>query len=300
MERSGALEPAAGGTALLGPDEDVPERVPAHLLHVLEAGGPACRFVQVRDPALAVERAEKRRRRVHGRLEEVDLRAQLRLQALVVEPEPRCRRQRLDELVLLGQHRVVEEGGGRPARVLDQRDVSPVRLVRQRLAFGVHVAAGLGEPVGDLERGIVQDLRERVPQRGAPRELDQQLAAAGAGEPAPQHAREERDGNEREADEQQDRERLRGVLVERLHDELHEQDQERQRPDGEHGGERPPKRGRGAAVAAADDEEDGAAEEDRGHAVDDVDRRPGRVALPDGDRAPAGFAVRVGASRARR
>jgi hypothetical protein len=80
------LEAVACGLPLVRRDEDLPERLPADVLLVRIAARAPGGLVQVRDPALLVQRAEQRRCGVDDRLQELVLRPQLRLQPLVVEP----------------------------------------------------------------------------------------------------------------------------------------------------------------------------------------------------------------------
>ena len=115
------LEPAVPLIPRLGPDEDVREHLPLDVvLEDVAACVPGC-VVQVRDPPFAVDRAEQRGGGVHDRLEERDLRAKLRLEAFVVQPQARGRRHGFDELRLVGEHRIVQERGCRPSAVLDER-----------------------------------------------------------------------------------------------------------------------------------------------------------------------------------
>ena len=73
------LEPAAPLGSRLLADEDLPERLPLDVVLLDVAARLPGGVVQVRDPALAVERAEERGRGVDDRLEELDLCAELGL-----------------------------------------------------------------------------------------------------------------------------------------------------------------------------------------------------------------------------
>ena len=119
------LEAAVPLGALLGADEDVREHLP---LDVVLEDVAACvpgRVVQVRDPPFAVDRAEQRGGGVHDRLEERDLRAELRLEAFVVQPQTGGRRRRLGRAP--ARRRASDRGGALPSAVQrGRRALSPV------------------------------------------------------------------------------------------------------------------------------------------------------------------------------
>ena len=128
-----------------------------------------------------------------------ELGAQLGLEARVLERERRGGADRLDELGVVEQRGVVDERGEPVALVLEHRDGAAGLLGEDELAsVGVDVASRLGEPEGELERGVAERARDRVPHlarlpRGA--ELDHQPGDPRPVHPRPQQTHEERDRN---------------------------------------------------------------------------------------------------------
>ncbi len=120
--RRGGVEALDHRLALGLVDEDVPEEAAAHL--VRRSSYPVAidgRRVEVRITPLVVDADEQARRRVDDRVQEVVLRAELGLEALVVERERDRGRDARDELRLVEQRLVVHERADRPAVALDER-----------------------------------------------------------------------------------------------------------------------------------------------------------------------------------
>ena len=132
--------------------------------------------------------------------------AELGLEAGVLERQPRGRGDEVDRVGLLRQGRVVHEGGDAAAVPLDRRH----RALRRRLrlsdlaALLVHPALAVAEAVDDLERRVVERLCDRVPERHAGVEREEEARCRGTVEAASQHAGEERDRYEREAEQEED------------------------------------------------------------------------------------------------
>ena len=108
--------------------------------------------------------------------------------------EPDRRRDEIDRVRLLGERRIVDERGHPPAAALDRRH-GPLRRRRRLLdvpAVGVDPAFAVAEAVDDLERRVVQRVRDRVAERDAGIEREQDPRGAGAVEAAAEHAGEER------------------------------------------------------------------------------------------------------------
>ena len=270
-----------------GADEHVPERLPANLFLIRIAARAGGGQVQIGDAAFTIERAEQGRRGIDGRLEELELGAQLGLEPLVVEPEPGGGGDRVDELALVRQHRVVDQGRGRAARVLDECHRAAVAFLGERLAVGRDVPAGLGQPVRNLERRVAQRLSDCIADRRSSRECQEDVADAGACEPAAQNTGEERNRHERKRDEEDVVERVRRSLGEGADDELDQEDEHHECARAEHRAERAPEGSRGPHEADHDDEEDRRDERERQHADRHANDRRGGVAVGDGDHALA-------------
>ena len=120
-----------------------------------------------------------------------------------------------------------------------------------------HELLALGQPVDEVERRVAQGVGDRVPQRDAAAELDEQVGDAAAGEPAAEHAGEERHRHERERDQEEEVERLRRVLGDRVHDQLDEEDAQDERARAEHRAERPAQCAARAEKARDDDRDHG-------------------------------------------
>ena len=126
-------------------------------------------------------------------------RAQVGLQALVLERDPGRRGDRADQLRLVAERRVVQQRGDLRPAALDERRRAAVEL--HRPAVAVDVGLVLGHPVGELQRRVAQRLGQRVAQRagrGRLAQLDQQVADRRPGQAGAQQAGEEdhRDGGE--------------------------------------------------------------------------------------------------------
>ena len=229
----------------------------AHVLDVLVAARALAGRVVVGDPAVRVERHQQRRRRVHDRLEEDELCAHLGLQPLVLEPERRRRRDRVDELRLVRERGVVDERADElpvPPHVVPQTGAVPTG---ERGAVGQHELLALGQPVDEVERRVAEGVGDRVPQRDAAAELDEQVGDAATSEPAAEHAGEERHRHERERDEEEEVERLCRVLGERVDDELDEEDAQDECARAEDRAERPAEGSPGTDEPGDDDRDDG-------------------------------------------
>ena len=265
----------------------------ADVLDVLEAARALARGVVVDDPAVGVERHQQRRRRVHDRLEEGELRAQLGLQPFVVEPERRRSRDRVDELGLVRERRIVDERSDQLAVPSDVVPYADAGFALERAAVRQDELLALGQPVDEVERRVAQGVGERVPDRDAAAELDDQVGDAAPGEPAPEHPGQERHRDERERDQEDEVERVGRVLRDRVHDQLDEEDDHDERPRAEHRAERAAESAAGAQIARDHDCEHGDDERERQHADDAAHERVGGVAAGDGDRARTRRAARV-------
>ena len=186
-------------------DEDVPELAAADRLLVVLARRLDRGDVLVHDRPLQVEMDEEARRGVDERDEEAELGAQLGLEAHVLEREPDRRRDEIDRVRLLGERRIVDERGHPPAAALDRRH-GPLGRRRRLLdvpAVRVDPALAVAEAVDDLERRVVQCVRDRVAERDAGIEREEDPRGAGAVEAAAEHAGEERQRHERERDQEE-------------------------------------------------------------------------------------------------
>ncbi len=163
----GVPEPLLHAAALVFVDEDLPEVTAPNLLLVLEATRRQRGLVLVHDPALEIDHDEQAGCRVRDGFEEAVLRAEVGLKPHVLEREACSGCDQVDELGLVGERWIVDECGDATAASLDRRD-GPCRA-RCRLidlvAEVVDPAAAAVEPVDDLERGVVQRLRQGVAQR---------------------------------------------------------------------------------------------------------------------------------------
>ena len=110
----------------------------------------------------------------------LELRAELGLEAHVLEREPDRRRDELDRVGLVGERRVVDERRHAPAVPVDERHLA--RGCRLGLgdvaAVGVDPRIAVSEPVDDLERRIVQRVGDRVAERDACVEWSTSIRAA--------------------------------------------------------------------------------------------------------------------------
>ena len=230
---------------------------------------------------------EQARSGVDERDEEAELGAQLGLEPHVLERQPHGRGDQIDRVRLLGERRIVDERGHPPAAALDRRH-GPLRRRRRLLdvpAFGVDPAFAVAEAVDDLERRVVQRVRDGVAERDAGVEREQDPRGAGAVEAAAEDAGEERQRHERERDQEEhpgDRVRPARDLVER--------DGDRQQRHGDaarevDGAERPPARDRRPAPAADEGRHDQRQDDDDDDRRDEGHSRGSRMRVDESDSA---------------
>ena len=189
--RRGGPETLEHRLPLVVADEDVPEEAAAKLLLVVEPARCERGAVLVQDAAIGSHHDEQARSRVGDRLEEEELRAQLRLQSHVLEREPRSGSDEVDERGLRVERRVVNERGDRRPVPLDHRD-RPFRRADGLLypaTVLVDPAIVVDESVDDLERRVVQRVGERVTERDACVEREQDAGRGSPVEAAAQDAR---------------------------------------------------------------------------------------------------------------
>ena len=214
-------------------------------------------------PPLGVGRLDDAR---PGGSELVEAGAQVRLEPLVLEREPRSGTDCADELGLLPERRIMDERGDAAALPLDDRRNPGVAVGRQldRPAAEVDVASLLGQPVGDRERRIVQRPRQGLAQpAGRTRlpQLDDEVGDRSARQAAAQEADLERERHDRVGDEEREIDRV-GDLAESFGQES-DASHGRSEPAGqEDGGDDPPPRGRGAVPAQGEDGEAHEGEDD--------------------------------------
>ena len=167
---------------LPGVDEDVPVQQADHLVLALAAGDLERGGVDVLDPAVRADDREQARNRVRHGVEELDLRAQLDLESVASERQSRRGGDRVEQLGLVVERRVVGDRGDSPAVLLD--DLHRTTGTWLRLRYGVtqrvHPAAPrrsltLIEPVEDGELLVLQRARERVSERRPALERDDEL-----------------------------------------------------------------------------------------------------------------------------
>ena len=158
-------EPPAHAVRLRGEREELPPIAAARGGVVDDSGGRDKGVVEADDPSVLVGDDEVARRRVDDvtdevalTLELVEAREQLGLEAIALDRQARGGDERLDELRLLEQGRVVHECADRAVAVVDRRHGPGRIVVRQvvRSAVDVDVAAALGEPEHQLERRIAE------------------------------------------------------------------------------------------------------------------------------------------------
>ena len=160
-----------------GVDEDVPEVPPLDSGAVVEPARDLDRAVEVRDPAIGVDHREEAGGGVEDGLEEAVLRAELGLQALLLEGERGRRRHGVHELALVGEAPVMEERCDALAAVLDERRSVPGPRDRlgERLALVVDPRLTLRGPVGQVQRRVAERRRQRVAERAAVAEGDHEV-----------------------------------------------------------------------------------------------------------------------------
>ena len=130
----------------------------------------------------------------------------LGLQVLVLERDRGGGRHGLDELRVVVERGVVDEGGDLAAVVLDRHDAAVLAGLwhRDRRAVGPDVGVLAGDAVGDDELRVAERLRERALERGPAHhaQLAEEVGEAAAREPRAQESGEER---ERDRDQRRDR-----------------------------------------------------------------------------------------------
>ena len=274
-------------------DEDVPEGAAAHVVVAREAARLDGRRVDVADHAVGVDRDEQAAGRLDDGVEVLVLRAQLGLEPLVVEGERDRGGDALDQLGLVAERLVVHERADRPAVALhDRGDAAGARLGQlEGAAVAVDEALLLVEPEGELERGIAERLRDRVAQRHALSDRDDERGDRAARQPAAEDPEEERERHRGEEDEEERADRVRGVGRDLRQHVAHEQDEERPAAGEVHGQQRPAQRRRRPAPAPHEHRDDGDDEADREGGADRVDDDLGRVRLHDHDGARAALAA---------
>jgi hypothetical protein len=129
-------------------------------------------------------------------------RAQFRLQARVLERQRSSGTNRPDQLVVLGERRVVDQRRDRLALSFDHGRCSLSSWLRELhgRAAGVDVASARRNPVRELKRGIAECAGERLPQVecGAFSELDHESGDRTARKPPLEQRGQHGDGNRRE------------------------------------------------------------------------------------------------------
>ena len=141
-----------------------PRRLMPDRLRSVASAGAAGGGVEVDDPSLGVERAEQRRGRVDDRLEEGSCARRSAWQPLVLEPEPGGRRDRVDELGVVGQRRVVQQRGDAAAVALD---VGAVRRRRRGSPCRPPRRSALARAASTRSRATDRAAPRRAPRAGA-------------------------------------------------------------------------------------------------------------------------------------
>ena len=118
-----------------------------------------------------------------GKLDET--RAKLGLQSCVVERQRRGGANGFEQLWLVGERLVMDEGCNAPPVVLNGHDRPRALAVgeRGRSPVGCDVPAAVVDPVEHLEGGIAKGVRERVPQLVWPGRVSKSEHQWGDGEP---------------------------------------------------------------------------------------------------------------------
>ena len=184
-------------------DEDVPEELPADLLLVLDPGGLDRGGVLVDDPCRP---GRCGRTRLGAVLTSVTRNSNCdRRSAWSREfssGNPTADGDEVDRVGLVGERRVVDEGGDPAAVALDRRHGAARRWSTgsstPRPSSSTQPSRSL-EPVDDLERRIVQRLGDGVAERYARVEREEHARRRGPVEAAAEHAGQERERDEREA-----------------------------------------------------------------------------------------------------
>ena len=242
-----------------GVDEDLPEVPALDPGPIAQAARDLDGAVEVPYPALGVDDREEARGGVDDRLQEAVLRAQLRLQPLLLEGEGRGRRHGVDEPPLVGEAPVVEERRHRPASLLDEgrRVCAAGDGVLQRAPLVVDPGLALRRPVRELERRVTERVGERVAQRAPVAEGDHQVGDPGPLEPRAKDAGEEGDRHQGQGAERRELDREAGARVERPHEVGRHEADERDQGEEVDGADHAAQRGRGGAEPSDEPDEDG-------------------------------------------
>jgi hypothetical protein len=159
---------------------------------------------------------------------------ELRVQAPVLERDAGGRADSIEQLVLVVERAVVDQGGDTNAVSVDRRRCALVVVGQlDRTAVQIDVGAKVGQPVRERQRGIPQRLRQRVSQvgrLGVSTELDHQLADRRSGQPRVEQPEQEGDRRQAEQEQRHPLDLLEGGPVERAD---REQDRHHDEPNGE-------------------------------------------------------------------
>ena len=175
-----------------------------------------------------------------------ELGAQLRLQARVLEREARGRADGLEQRGLVEERRVVDERGDPPAVVLEHGDGAPVaRAHVERAPAGIDVALVRRQPESELERRVAERAGDRVADilgsRGRTEPHDQ-IGDTGTLQAGAQEADEEGDRNDREGPPGPGERRVLDLAPDGVHDQVGDEQEDRDRARQEDGGERATRR----------------------------------------------------------
>ena len=175
-----------------------------------------------------------------------ELGAELRLQARVLEREARGGGDGLEEFGLVQERRVVDEGGDTSAVVLEDGDgASFARGHVERAPAGIDVALVRGQPESELERRIAERTGDRVADVVGSREraeLHDQIGDTGALQAGAQETDEERDRDGREGPTGPGERRVLDLAAGGVHDQVGDEQEDRDGACQEHGGERATRR----------------------------------------------------------
>ena len=110
------------------------------------------------------------------------------MQPSVLERDSRGGGHGVEQLGLVLQRRVVDQGGHRHPFPFDEGDPRPFSLVGDANAPAVEIgiAVEVGQPIGELQRRVAERARQCVTKalrRGSDAQIDHQVADAGAQEP---------------------------------------------------------------------------------------------------------------------
>ena len=172
----------------------------------------------------------------------------------VVDRDRGRRRDRLDQLGIVVERRVVDERAERAAVALDAGHRSlAAGLHHHRRAVGADVAAGVRAPVGDREIGIAERAGECGAQlvRARAAELRNRSASAAARQAGAQLPHQERDRHRQQRQRGHPQQRLRALPGHEVVGEQRAEHEHRERA-GDAGQQRPPPRRRGPPPADRD------------------------------------------------